>query len=49
MKVKLTDGGDKGCIEGIITESVQNAGFSNAAVADEKEFEEKIVLFLGHD
>ncbi len=35
-------------IELIVTKSVQYARLANARVADEKQFEEKIVLFLGH-
>lgn len=39
----LTDGGDEGGVEGVLREAEQEAGFADAGVADEQQFEQIIV------
>lgn len=36
----LTDGGDEGGVEGVLREAEQEAGFADAGVADEQQFEQ---------
>lgn len=43
------DGADEGCVEGIITEPEQDAGFAHSRVTDQEELEQKIIALLSHD
>jgi hypothetical protein len=45
---KRTDGGDKRGVIRIIRKTKQNAGFSNAAVANQKQFEQVVVRLGTH-
>lgn len=47
METGLTDGGDEGGVEGVLAEPEQEAGFTDAAVTDEQQFEQ-IVVRLRH-
>lgn len=42
------DGGDEGVVEGIVGEAEENAGLAHAGVADQQQFEQEVVAFLGH-